>query len=125
MRLLRLVMIALPAILATSLSFGIATAQAEGGMMMMTAPEGASEATKGYVAAMNTMSMSMATEFTGNADRDFITGMIPHHQGAVDAARVVLAHGSDPEVIAFAKSVIAAQEKEIAFMNDWLARNPQ
>ena len=94
-------------------------------MMMMTVPDGASEATRGFIEAMNKMSMSMGTEFTGDADRDFLTGMIGHHQGAVDAAKVVLAHGTDPEVKAFAEQVIAAQEPEIKWMQDWLARHPE
>ena len=94
-------------------------------MMMMTVPDGASEATRGFIEAMNKMSMSMGTEFTGDADRDFLTGMIGHHQGAVDAAKVVLAFGTDPEVKAFAAQVIAAQEPEIKWMQDWLARHPE
>jgi uncharacterized protein (DUF305 family) len=49
--------------------------------------------------------------------------MIPHHQGAVDMARIVLEHGSDPEVKKLAESVIAAQESEIKWMQDWLAKN--
>jgi len=91
--------------------------------MMMQAPEGASDATKGYVEAMNRMSMAMMADFSGDPDRDFIAGMIPHHQGAVDAARVVLEHGTDPEVRAFAEAIIAAQEKEIAWMTEWLAKH--
>jgi uncharacterized protein (DUF305 family) len=95
------------------------------GMMMMMAPEGASPATQGYVDAMNRMSMGMMVPFTGNADVDFITGMIAHHQGAVDAAKVVLANGSDPEVKAFAERIIAAQESEIAWMKGWLEAQGQ
>ncbi len=91
--------------------------------MMMQAPEGASDATKGYVDAMNRMSMAMTADFTGDADRDFIIGMIPHHKGAVEAARIVLQHGSDPEVKAFAQAIIAAQEAEIAWMTEWLVKN--
>jgi uncharacterized protein (DUF305 family) len=91
--------------------------------MMMMAPDGASDATQGYIDAMNAMSMSMMTPFSGDPDVDFIRGMIPHHQGAVDAARVVLEYGDDPEVRAFAEKVIAAQQAEIAWMNDWLAKN--
>ena len=101
------------------------TAEPAHDMAMMAVPDGATEATRGFVEAMNKMSMAMGSEFTGNADRDFILGMIPHHQGALDAAKVVLAHGTDPDVRSFAESVIAAQEKEILWMQEWLARNPE
>ncbi len=76
-----------------------------------------------YMDANTRMHESMAIEFTGNADVDFIRGMIPHHQGAVDMAKIVLEHGTDPEVRKLAEGVIAAQEAEIAWMQDWLAKN--
>jgi uncharacterized protein (DUF305 family) len=76
-----------------------------------------------FMKANTRMHEGMAIEFTGNSDVDFVRGMIPHHQGAVDMARIVLEHGQDPEVKAFAEGIIAAQEAEIKWMNDWLARN--
>ena len=69
------------------------------------------------------MHEGMNITFTGNTDVDFVSGMIPHHQGAVDMAKVVLAFGKDPEIRKLAEAVIQAQESEIAFMRAWLKRN--
>jgi uncharacterized protein (DUF305 family) len=82
-----------------------------------------SPATKAFMEANMAMHSGMDIAFTDNPDVDFVRGMIPHHQGAVDMARIVLEHGTDPEVKAFAKTIIAAQEAEIKWMNDWLAKN--
>ncbi|MBL8638004.1 MAG: DUF305 domain-containing protein [Alphaproteobacteria bacterium] len=77
-----------------------------------------------YAPAMETMHAGMAAApTTGNADVDFVTGMIPHHQGAVDMAKVLLEKGTDPELKELAKGIVAAQEKEIAFMNEWLKKH--
>lgn len=82
-----------------------------------------SAATAGYKAANAKMHKDMDIAFTGDADADFVRGMIPHHQGAIDMAKVVLANGKDPELKKLATSIIADQEKEIAQMRDWLKRN--
>jgi uncharacterized protein (DUF305 family) len=79
-------------------------------------------ATQAYKAANDKMHKEMGIDFSGDADVDFARGMIPHHQGAVDMAKVVLAHGKDPELRKLAEGVITEQEKEIAFLRDWLKK---
>ena len=59
--------------------------------------------------------------FTGNPDRDFLAMMIPHHEGAVDMARLVLIHGRDPLVRQLAEEIIASQTVEIAGMRGRMA----
>jgi len=71
------------------------------------------------------MHEAMNITFTGNADLDFINGMIAHHQGAVAMAQIVLQYGTDPKVRALAQNIITAQEAEIAWMQDWLATHPE
>ncbi len=59
----------------------------------------------------------------GDPDHDFITMMIPHHQGAVDMARALLLYGRDPELRNLALGIIAEQHNEIRLMQAWLARH--
>lgn len=73
----------------------------------------------GIVARMH---QDMAITYTGNADVDFVKGMIPHHQAAVDMAKTALAFGKDPEIKKLGEEVIKAQEAEIAWMKDWLKK---
>jgi uncharacterized protein (DUF305 family) len=84
-----------------------------------TAAAAASPSTAAYEAANNAMHKDMSIAFTGDADKDFLAGMIPHHQGAIDMAQVVLKYGKDPEVKKLAQGIIAAQKKEIAMMKAW------
>ena len=53
---------------------------------------------------------------TGDPDRDFLAMMIPHHQGAIDMAQLVLVHGQDPLTRQLAEEIIASQQVEIASM---------
>ena len=77
---------------------------------------------RAYQDANTKMHEAMSVAFTGDADRDFIIGMIPHHQGAVDMARIVLENGNDPEIRKLAQAIIKAQQKEIAQMQAWLKK---
>jgi uncharacterized protein (DUF305 family) len=83
---------------------------------------GADPAIEAYRAASERMHRDMTLEFTGDPDVDFARGMIPHHQGAIDMARAVLAYGQDPELKALAEGIIAAQEQEIAVLRSWLEK---
>jgi uncharacterized protein (DUF305 family) len=84
---------------------------------------GVAPSTVGFQNANKKMHEGMDIAFTGNADVDFVKGMIPHHQGAIDMAKVVVAHGKDPQVKKLAREIIKAQESEIALMQAWLKKN--
>lgn len=73
--------------------------------------------------ANQTMMMDMhAIALTGDVDYDFVVGMIPHHQGAIDMAEQLLSSAQLSDALRpLAQDIIAAQSTEIAFMNSWLA----
>ena len=115
---------ALAAALALSLSSGAALAQHAGHRAAPATAVAGQDApsTKAFKEAMTRMHGAMAIPYTGNTDRDFAAGMIPHHQGAIDMARIELQHGTDPAMRKLAEEIIAAQEKEIAQLRAFLAR---
>lgn len=84
---------------------------------------GKSPADKAFAQSMQTMMKNMDVKPTGNPDKDFVLMMLPHHQGAVDMAKVELQYGKDPELRQLATGIVAAQEKEIAEMKAWLAKH--
>jgi len=75
--------------------------------------------------SMAKMHESMMQKHTGDADIDFVKSMIPHHQGAIDMAKVELKYGKDPEMKRMAENIIKAQKEEISMMTDWLKKKGQ
>jgi uncharacterized protein (DUF305 family) len=85
---------------------------------------GSDESTQAFKAADDKMMQDMSEpEYTGDADKDFVAHMIPHHQGAIEMAQVELKYGKDPELKRLAQNIIKAQHDEIAFMHRWQAKH--
>ena len=76
-----------------------------------------SEMMKSMEPGMEGMKMS------GDTDKDFAMMMKMHHQKALDMAQMELDHGKSPEMKKMAKQIIAAQKREIAQFDRWLAKN--
>lgn len=116
----------IPALLIVAVALGgVSLAQQHGGHAGHgAAPAKAdSPATAAFKAAAMAMHKDMDIAYTGDVDADFVRGMIPHHQGAIAMAKIMLAHGKSPELKALAAGIIADQDREIAAMRDWLAKN--
>jgi len=67
------------------------------------------------------MMHAMGSGYTGDPDYDFMAGILPHHQGAIDMARIQLKYGQDPVARKLAEEIILAQEREIRLIEAWLA----
>ncbi len=77
------------------------------------------------MAAMERMNRAMmAGPMTGDPDRDLVVMMMPHHQGAIDMARIYLRDGKDPAIRRMAQRIIVDQEREIREFQAWLAKHP-
>ena len=68
------------------------------------------------------MHKNMMIKSSGNIDIDFLKGMIPHHQGAIDMSEELIKNTKDPELKAFAEKIIKDQKAEIKQMQDILKK---
>lgn len=68
-------------------------------------------------AAMDKMMAGMMASPSGDVDRDFVTMMRPHHQGAIDMAVAELKYGKNEQLRRIAQEIIVDQQQEIAAMN--------
>jgi uncharacterized protein (DUF305 family) len=83
-----------------------------------------SAATKAYMDASERMHGPMMEGIqASDPDVAFVRGMIPHHQAAIDMAKVVLQYGKDPQTRKLAEDVVREQQREITDMQEWLKKN--
>jgi uncharacterized protein (DUF305 family) len=66
--------------------------------------------------AMSAMMRDMMAPPSGDVDRDFVAGMIPHHQAAIDMAEALLRTGRNERLKRLAQEIIITQQEEIAAM---------
>ena len=74
---------------------------------------------KAFMDVHQKMMADMSKPASGDADKDFASMMIPHHQGAIDMAKIELKYGRDANLRAMAEKMIKDQEKEIADLTAW------
>lgn len=73
--------------------------------------------------AMSVMDGAMTqAPMNGDPDHDFASMMIPHHQGAVDMAKVELLYGKDPVLRRLAQEIIVTQDSEIQVMQSQIKK---
>ena len=75
-------------------------------------------------AVMVQMDAGMCITPSGDADRDFARTMIPHHQGAIEMARLELLHGRDTRLRRLAQGIVVEQSQEIALLRSLVAGSP-
>ncbi|OWR14023.1 DUF305 domain-containing protein [Chryseobacterium sp. VAUSW3] len=86
----------------------------------------ASPDSKEFVQELNRSMAAMMDkniQIHNNIDKDYAQQMIPHHQSAVDMAKVYLKYGKEKELLQLCKDIVKTQNTEIAELKEWLAKN--
>jgi uncharacterized protein (DUF305 family) len=100
------------------------------GVMMAIGAVAGAQMDSSAMSFMHSMEESMtrmdsgmkSAPMNGNADHDFVTMMMPHHQGAIDMAKAELSYGRDPVMRRLAEEIIVDQQSEIQAMQLWLSK---
>ncbi|MGI4857755.1 MAG: CopM family metallochaperone [Janthinobacterium lividum] len=101
---------------------GSMAAKGTTGASTVAGPDGTA-ATAAFQAADKSMMQKMAAPYTGDTDKDFVAHMMPHHEGAVEMAKIELEYGKDPALKRLAREIVRSQDREIAFMKKWQAQH--
>lgn len=97
---------------------GMPAPGSQGAMQMM-------QSHREMMQSMEKMNRDMTgATMTGDPDRDLVTMMMPHHQSAIDMARIYLRDGKDPTIRKMAQKIIVDQERENKEFKAWLAKHP-
>ena len=83
-------------------------------------PAATSEFHRALQTVMVQMDTAMCITPSDDADRDFARTMIPHHQGAVEMAKLELLHGHDPRLRRLAQGIVVEQSQEIVLLRSVL-----
>lgn len=93
-------------------------------MKMTKKGEKPTPANKALIKAMEKMHQPMMDGIMNpEPDMAFVLGMLPHHQGAVDMAKVELRYGKDPTLRQLAEHIINEQEDQMKVMQNWIKKN--
>ena len=82
----------------------------------LTGHEAESPFLEGNAEAMTRMMAGMDVPPSGDVDKDFVEMMVPHHQGAIDMAKLLLRYGENEKLKYIAQEIIVTQQQEIAAM---------
>jgi len=113
-------------IVALLLIYNMSSAQNMGSMhMSMPMNHSKSHESKNiYLGMMDSMMVQMdKAASTTSAETDFVSQMIPHHEGAVAMAKYEIQHGENSEMIQLAKSILEEQQSELQQMRIWLTKH--